>query len=517
MNQQLFQRLKVWRGMQAQKEGVELYRVLPNSALAEIAQVIPRNQKEFMSIKGIKESRFKKYGAQLLAMTTDVADVQSESIIFQKPDILLASEASDVQEPDVFENISSQRTLYTVSSFLDTLNMVFEEMVVRIQGEVSSVDERDKTIYFTLKDPVDDSIVQCLIFRYQYMVSGVTLAIGQEVIIEGTPGIWKPAGRLSVKATSIEVSGVGALQKAYDELKAKLQSEGVFASERKKQLPPLPQRIGLITSQQGAAIGDFLMNLGKHGLNISLYSSSVEGKRAVYELIDAVRYFRRHAHLYDAVVIIRGGGSLESLQAFNNEALVREIINMPIPVLAGIGHEKDVSLVAMAADVMVSTPTATARYVHQRYVDAMRDVDRLHIQLFESFRTVLYANRQLLDEYGVKIPRFLQSLIEYYTLIAYRFRRVLEKYDFSLGVLQNVLNQRIGLIFDRYTEMSRRAAVKLDYGDSVLKLHDPQRLLKLGYSYIKKDRKVIRSIQQLQKNDTVTLYMYDGNTEAKIQ
>src|SRR3989344_6811079 len=243
---------------------------------------------------------------------------------------------------------------FSVSAYLDLLNIQLSEHEARIQGEISSVDIRERVVYFSIKDSIDGSVMSCLIWKRNYDFSGIEFEPGMEVILEGVPDIYKLSGRLSFKTSSVELVGEGALKKAYDKLKNKLNSEGLFLKERKKEIPELAGKIGLITSETGAVIHDFLTNLGRYGFNIRFMDSRVEGQPAVRELISAVDYF--YDKDIDVLVIIRGGGSLESLQAFNNETLVRKISDFNKPVICGIGHEKDVPLASLVADKMVSTP-----------------------------------------------------------------------------------------------------------------------------------------------------------------
>lgn len=527
MNQKLLYRLKAWRVTQAQKEGVELFRVLPNVTLEEIARRLPQTAAEFLNIKGIKEGRFNKYGAMLMAM---VGDFSGESGIESEDNAHSVSKATPVlakqdnavalrQEPnvEVAPEIPGQRTLYTVSAFLDALNVLFAEMTVRVKGEISSVDTRDKTTYFTLKDSQDGSILSCLIFRYQYEVSGVTLTIGQEVIVEGVPGIWKPTGRLSLKAQSLEVSGEGALQKAYNDLKQKLEKEGLFAPEHKRTLTVFPERIALITSNQGAAIGDFLMNLGKHGFKISLLNASVEGKRAVLDLIEAVRFFNRHPERYDVLVIIRGGGSLESLQAFNNEMLVREVAQSTIPTLCGIGHEKDVSLVALVGDSMVSTPTATARSLRENFEKADALLIRYEQKLLSSF-DVMIQMAQKRCEHGTRVLlRQLQVVKDGCVHAQNAFFRGVEKMHFSIRNKHTALAQMHTSLFHTYALQLEFVREKIRHNETKLAAHDPKRLLRLGYSLVMKNGKILRSVKDVHVGDGVKLVLADGSVDAEIR
>jgi exodeoxyribonuclease VII large subunit len=509
MDQKLLYRLKAWRVTQAQKEGVELFRVLPNVTLEEIARVLPQTAADFLKIKGIKEGRFKKYGAMFLAMVGDarLLDNEVESV----------DDTPSEQNRESAPDIPGQRTLYTVSAFLEALNVLFAEMTVRIKGEISSVDTRGSATYFTLKDSQDGSVLSCLIFRYQYDVSGVKLEVGQEVIVEGVPGIWKPTGRLSLKAQSLEVSGEGALQKMYNELKQKLEKEGLFDIERKRKILPFPERIALITSNQGAAIGDFMMNLGKYGFKISLLNASVEGKKAVFDLIEAVRFFNQTPEKYDVLVIIRGGGSLESLQAFNNEALVREVASSKIPTLCGIGHEKDVSLVAMVGDVMVSTPTATARFLRESFEKADASLIRYEQKLLGVFGMVLQDARKQCEEGSRFLVWRLQKIQENYAYIQNAFVRSVEKLQFSIYNKHTIIAQVQKNLLLKYGMQLEALREKIQHNAMKLVAYNPKRLLRLGYSLIMKKGKIVRSVADAQVGDDINIVLVDGSVEAKIE
>lgn len=522
MDQKLLYRLRSWRAAQAQREGVEVFRVLPNTTLEEIARTVPKTSSEFLKIKGIKEGRWKKYGAMLSVMVADAVPPESVSDDADPTSIFDEAKAVDAVLDDstdeAVEDVSvipGRRTLYTVSDFLEALNGLFAEMTVRVKGEVSSVDTRDKTTYFTLKDPQDGSLLSCLVFRYQYSVSGVVLKTGQEVIVEGVPGIWKPTGRLSLKVGSIEVSGEGALQKAYDDLRLKLESEGVFSAASKRALPEFPERIALITSNQGAAIGDFMMNLGKFGFKVTLLNANVEGKRAVLDLLDAVRFFNRDPDRYDVLVIIRGGGSLESLQAFNNEALVRAVAGSSIPTLCGIGHEKDVSLVALAGDVMVSTPTATARVLRESFERAEASIIRFEQGLLTGFGDAIrHASRRcdsassiLLRRLGIARERCLRIQHAFFGSIE-RLRSSMRDNDAALDRYRKTMEKSWRRSFGSVQESV------LGY-ETKLSMHDPKRLLRLGYSLILKNGGLVRSVRDLKPGDDMVLQLSDGYVAAK--
>ncbi|MBP7060513.1 MAG: exodeoxyribonuclease VII large subunit [Candidatus Moranbacteria bacterium] len=512
----LLNELRQWRNTQARIEGVEQYRVLSNTVLESLVGACPQNKNEMLQVKGIKEAKFAKYGAVLLRMLAREENVASpkhgQTEQRRNDDFFQSLLDTPTEEVGVVEE-----TTLSVSEFLDGLNIELSGMAARIRGEVSSVDVRERVVYFTIKDSRDESTLSCLIFRNQYTLSGVDLALGDEVIVEGAPDIYKPNGRLSLKVGVIELCGEGALKKAYDALKLKLEEEGVFAPERKRALPKFPTRIALITSEQGAAIGDFTMNLGSQGFRVGFYPTSVEGKKAVYEILEALHYFTGQAKEYDLLVVIRGGGSLESLQAFNNEALVRAIAECPIPTLVGVGHEKDITLAALAADTMVSTPTATARTLREPWDEARGLMHHFEQQL------PLYMEREL-SRVRTDVGAASESLIvQLGTFLQYAtaLKQSLVERVFSVQALVrqkiSVLDQVEARIEQRFVAGFERSRKELLYAEDLLRQYDPTRVLRLGYSLVKRGKEIIKDVSGLRVGDILDIQLSRGKVKAKLE
>lgn len=507
--------LRAWRGEQSQKEGVEVFRVLPNAVLDSIVHALPQTKEELLAIKGIKEAKFRKYGKALLAIVEEYGAVSLVGGVTrnQKPvmeEVLQASDAVTSYELPAIDALS-------VSQFLDGLNLELSGMAARIKGEVSSVDERERVVYFTLKDSQDESTLNCLIFRYQYQLSGVRLSIGDEVIIEGSPDIYKPSGRLSLKVGLIELAGEGALKKAYDELFRKLEREGLLTLERKRSLPEFPERIALITSEQGAAIGDFTMNLGQLGLHVDFYPVSVEGQRAVPDILRALRYFREHADHYDLLVMIRGGGSLESLQAFNNEMLVHEVAACPIPTLLGIGHEKDITLAALVADTMVSTPTAAARTLREPFERARQAVEHASTLLWERSERFLSEKRALIERAEQMLALVFPKLKERFVRAEQELWRSTEQIRFVLLRANQQCMESEKLFIKNFSVMLDRLRQSLSYAEEKLREYDPKRVLSLGYALVRSGGVLVRSVTQVKTGDRLSLQVRDGTIEAEVR
>lgn len=523
----ILQKLTDWQKEQSRIEGVEGYMVLPFKTLQEISRVLPKNEIELLAVKGIGQFKVRKYGQTILNIVNgENVEQKTFSHSFQETIIDSFNESETVQnllesgESEEAENkffkrknkiekvlnnsqkvdletgeiLNSENEALSVSEALDVCNAVLVQNQLRVQGEVTRIDSRERVVYFSLKDSEDGSIVDCLIFRNNYELSGVMLKEGVEIIIEALAEIYKPTGRLSLKASSVELAGEGALKKAYDDLKKKLEKEGLLSTERKREIKKLPQKIGLITSRDGAAIGDFMTNLGNYGFKILFCHSSVEGQKAVNDILSALKTMQKKD--LDLLVIVRGGGSLESLQAFNNEKIVREIVNFPVPVIAGIGHEQDETLATLVADKGVSTPTAAARIIRESWDVAKDNVQYQENFLLDSFENIL-----------VDIENKLQNGSEVMTGF---FDQVKHNFEENINSLQNHF-QNLNFKFKEIKN-------KVNFSEKFLQQNNPERQLKLGYSIIRdKKGRIIRGVKSLKKYDLIDLQLQDGFVNAKVE
>ena len=501
----LLNMLRAWRDETARKQGVESYRIFPNATLEAIALAQPGTLEELKTIKGIKEVKSRLYGKSVIELV-------------QKS---LGQRRSPQEDDRIEEQVTpleDQNETLTISRFLDTLNLELSGMAARIIGEVTSVDIRERVVYFSLKDKEDESVLSCLMFRSRYDIAGVKLSIGDEVVAEGVPDIYKPSGRLSFRVESIEYAGEGRLKKAYDELFQRLEAEGIFARENKRLLPLFPERIALITSKEGAALGDFKMNLTRAGMHITLFPTLVEGKRAVFEIMQAIEYFNTKSDQYDVLVIVRGGGSLESLQAFNTEALVRAIRTSTIPVLAGIGHERDVSLAALAADSMVSTPTATARQLSVHWDEARQCMKREELFLKTATEKILIGVYDRINS----LEGILEASLE---IVFQRVQNTMRQFQEKIILIPEYC-RNMERNLDRFPSTWKIAGEgivrqwwgSLDIQAARLAQYDPMRALKLGYSLVRRHNGgVIRTIEGVAVGDTLHIQLGNGRLESEVK
>ncbi len=367
---------------------------------------------------------------------------------------------------------AKEEKIFTVSEYAELLNTFLKREEVRLTGEVTQVKKHvSGHVYFTIKDAKESAVMDCTIWKFNYARSGIDIQVGMELILTGHPEYYAPFGKLSFIAGTIEFKGEGALKKAYDELKKKLAAEGIFAPERKRALPELARRIGVVTSKDGAVIHDFINNLGKFGYEISLVDSRVEGQQAVGPLIEAIQLLKTKD--IEVLVVIRGGGSLESLQAFNNEMLIRELVNFPVPVIAGIGHDQDVPLAALAADFMTSTPTAAAHLINRSWEEAYSKV------------------RQ--------------------------FAGIMGRIEDRLRQVRLDLDTALASAIDHTTDGIARVKEILQQAERVTRINDPTRQLKLGYSIVRGNGKVVRSVKGMSKGDALSVQFSDGIADTRIE
>jgi exodeoxyribonuclease VII large subunit len=257
---------------------------------------------------------------------------------------------------------AANRDIYSVSRLNREVRVLLERGFASLwlEAEISNLAKPSSGHwYFSLKDATAQ--VRCCMFRQRNMLCAFAARDGQKVLVRARIGLYEPRGEYQLVIDHMEDSGLGALKRQFEELSAKLAAEGLFAPERKRALPMIPKRIGVITSPTGAAIRDILHVLARRfsAVPVLIYPVAVQGAAAAAEIAAAVGLAGRRAEC-DVLILARGGGSLEDLWAFNDEALARAIVASPIPIVSGIGHEIDFTIADFAADVRAPTPSAAA-------------------------------------------------------------------------------------------------------------------------------------------------------------
>lgn len=436
----------------------------------------------------------------------------------------------------------NKKDFITINEYLDNINSELARQHGRIIGEVTDIQMYPgrSYLFFKIKDKEEEgpAVLTCMMWKNDYSVSGVELELGLEIIVSGTPNIYKPYGRFTFVAKTIELVGEGALKIAYEKLKAKLQKEGLFDEARKKPIPLYPNKIGLITSKDGAVIADFSTNIGKFGYKISFIDSRVEGQLATEELLNSIKTFRNKD--IDVLVIIRGGGSMESFLPFNNEILVREIANFPKPVLVGIGHEKDVSLLGLVSDLMVSTPTAVANTLNESWEQAGSIITLSEQKIFNKFQNTIQEKKDYIRDSLDKMKNAFQEIFNDFARVQESLKigfnsiknrmseidrringaliPVFKKINFSISSTKDrVYSSIVKEIFDSFVRNKNKVDELLTSYQKQLINNDPKRQLKLGYSIVMKNGRILKAISQIQKGDIVNVNLNEGSFESEVK
>ena len=267
-----------------------------------------------------------------------------------------------------------------------------------VEGEISNFRAPESGhLYFTLKD--GDAQIRVVMFRSSARLLRFRPADGLQVVVRGRVTIYEDRGELQISAEYIEPKGAGSLQLAFEQLKAKLEAEGLFAAERKKPIPTLPARIGIVTSPQGAALRDILNILQRRhrSANVLIFPAQVQGDAAPFEVAAGVRFFGQQNNV-EVIIVARGGGSAEDLATFNNESLARTVAASAIPVISAVGHETDFTIIDFVADLRAPTPSAAAELVIRSRQDIEHHAAALHDRLTRAMRYRLLMGRQALTE-----------------------------------------------------------------------------------------------------------------------
>lgn len=356
-----------------------------------------------------------------------------------------------------------------VSDFVGLVNQTLEFAYPRvtIEGEVSGFTiSKNKWVFFDLKDT--ESTISCFMTVYQLKVP---IEDGMRLKIAATPKLTK-WGRFSVTVQSAQPSGEGSLKRAYELLKASLSKEGLFSPERKRPLPHYPSRIGVISSAQSAGYADFIKIVNDRwgGLDILLADVAVQGESAPGQIVTAIAYFNQLEQPVDVLVVLRGGGSADDLSAFSTEPVTRAVAGSRSPIVVAVGHETDISLADLAADLRAATPSNAAELV---VPDKKELIERLD-----------YYQRRMPDALAEAVARHKQRLIH-----SVQF----------LGAQLLAPRGRIDILEER------------------LRLYNPRSVLEKGYALIRTGNGgPVKSVKDLSTGDTIILELHDGLMGATI-
>ena len=371
-------------------------------------------------------------------------------------------------------NLAPERKILSVSELTSRISAALSSQFSNlwVEGEVSNYrPAQSGHLYFTLKDA--KAQVRCVCFRTQAMRLKFKPEDGLKLIVRGSISVYEPRGEYQIYVEHLEPSGVGALQLAFEQLKKRLDAEGLFDAGRKVPLPMLPSRIGIVTSPRGAAVRDIIRILRRRfpNLHLIVYPVRVQGDGAATEIAAALKYFNRRQSV-DVILLARGGGSIEDLWAFNEESVARAIAACTIPVVSGVGHETDFTIADFVADVRASTPSAAAEIVVRSRQEFQRHLLELEHKISQRMRYVLLKfSHRLKDLTTHRGFRRLEDLVR-------QHRQQTDEMTARLGV---ALEERLEVLRHRYTVAATRiASFDLRARIRTLSLRLVQRAAELG-------------------------------------
>ncbi|HTA87993.1 MAG TPA: exodeoxyribonuclease VII large subunit [Polyangiaceae bacterium] len=432
----------------------------------------------------------------------------------------------------------------SVSELDRRLRRAVEDASVKlwVEGEVSSLKRAPSGhVYFSLKDEVEDAIVECVMYRFNAQRARRHLNEGARLQLTGQATVWAPRGRLQFVVNEVRPAGRGALLEALEQLKVRLTAEGLFALERKRLLPPEPRVIGVVTSKGGAAFHDIVTVAFRRGdLKIVLAPALVQGEGAPEAIIRALDLIERYPGL-DVVILGRGGGSGEDLMAFNDERVVRRVARMRVPVVSAVGHEVDFSLTDLVADVRAATPSQAAELVvpetrartavlaraHNALLRATRarllrfrgEVERARARLSDPRFTIAERQQELDDLHARLRQQAARSIAQrraHAELLARRLygrhpRAVLANARAELGPLSVRLENAMRRRLSREAAALSDAAVRLD-GLS------PLTILGRGYAIATRgDGRALRSAAEVAVGDEIAIRLGRGRIASRVQ
>ncbi|MFO7942645.1 MAG: exodeoxyribonuclease VII large subunit [Bacillota bacterium] len=398
------------------------------------------------------------------------------------------------------ESTGSELHIWTVSEITGAVREALERpelQSVWVEGEVSNLRRPGSGhVYFTLKD--SDAALRCVLFKSDANRVAFQLADGMDILARGRIGVYERAGEYQLYVRGAEPAGLGSLHLALEQLRQKLEAEGVFDSLRKRPLPRYPRDIGVVTSRSGAALRDIVRVARRRnsGVNLLLAHASVQGEAAPRELLRALRLLQGTE--VDAIIIGRGGGSIEDLWGFNDEELVRAVADCPIPVVAAVGHETDLTLVDLAADARASTPSSAAEMLVADVDSQARELKSIGDRLSRALqRRLETAKSRLRGALYARVFRHPEDLV----------RERQQRVDRASEEILRGISRR--------TEEARRNIESLAERIRVL---DPSSALKRGFALATDLRgNVVKAGDELDRGQRLRLRFARGGAEVEVE
>lgn len=438
--------------------------------------------------------------------------------------------------------MSRNSNVYQVSRLTDEMRRLMEVSYpeIWIEGELSSLSTpASGHLYFSLKD--ERSQLRCAMFKGRASISRYRPKAGDLVRVRAKISVYSARGDLQCIVQHIEEAGEGLLQRRFEELKASLNQQGLFDQTHKKPIPAFAKHIGIVTSPSGAAVRDIVSTLKRRcpGIPVTIYPAVVQGDSAANSIIQAMRDAVQHQQC-DVLLLSRGGGSLEDLWCFNHEQVAREIYNCPIPVVSGVGHEVDVTIADLVADLRAPTPTAAAELVSPNTEQLINQLTSLTFRLPRSFerliqrraqqvdfsgrqlvhpRQQLERNRSKVEQASSRLQSLISSKLKQPRLAADNLVKRLvyqnpSKLIDAKTIVISTMSQRLHKATHTKLALSKRST---EHIASQLHLVSPLATLDRGFSIARDNSNaIVRSTKQVDKDDTIDLQLSDGKLACLV-
>lgn len=430
--------------------------------------------------------------------------------------------------------MQNYRSVSEVCGLLNDVLQNFNGIV--FQGEVSEFTNYRGSghWYFTLKD--DCAQIRCVMFSRDNARTSFIPAVGSHVVVKGRIGLYEKSGSLQCTVQYMKPMGAGQLYEQFLQLKSKLESEGLFAPEHKKRIQKVPKSIGIITGLQTAALRDVLQRLGERApyADVVVYPSPVQGLNAHSEIIRAIERANERQEV-QTLLLVRGGGSIEDLWSFNEESLARAIYASVIPIVTGIGHESDVTIADLAADVRASTPTAAAEVAALSRNELENGLAHLSESLQDAWERGMDQRWFRTDRASVPfaspqafLKDFYNNLARYCSVLSQSMERCcLMRREFvknGIFALQKNGTRVDFTSLDACTERlkssfalaGRNRELTWHRQQSILEALSPKKVLDRGYAWVRKDERAISSVQDLREGDRISILLIDGEVNATV-
>ena len=365
-----------------------------------------------------------------------------------------------------------------------------------VKGEISNLKFHSSGhIYFSLKD--ESSRINCVMFKSKAMYLDVDLEEGMQIVVKGKASIYPATGSMQIYCEEINKEGIGDLFIKFEKLKKKLESKGYFENYNKKEIPRYPRRIGVVTSPTGAAIRDIINVIKRRNgmVDIVLYPAKVQGIGAYKEIIEGIQYFNEKNNV-DLLIVGRGGGSIEELWNFNEEALAEAVYNSNLPIISAVGHEVDFTICDFVSDVRAATPSQGAEIAVPLENDIKQEIERISLYLDDIiYNKIKNCKNEIISmERILKIHSPLSKIENCYLEVD----KLKDRLDFALKTKLNTEKQRLESL------------------NSLLIAHNPVNVLSRGYAIIEDDDTLIKSKEQLKEEKKLKITFKDGKIEGKF-